>query len=225
VFSVRWPVLDGVNGEGLLYQPKGTAIAHVISLGAPAEDLAANGIEVIEPVLVDLGSQWSGHPDIGITKQTHREWIYRQAFHMGRHIIGYEVQKVLACVDWFRRSGASGRVGVAGSGEGGLLAFYAAAMDTRIDAALVTGYLERREKPWEEPLYRNVWGLLREFGDEQIASLIAPRGLTRDVPAFAAQLGVHEWKANELPINRRRTSDRGAQQQRTVMELERHVQG
>ena len=31
-----------------------------------------------------------------------REWIYRAGFDQGRHIIGYEVQKVLALVDWFR---------------------------------------------------------------------------------------------------------------------------
>src|SRR5690606_14022753 len=28
-----------------------------------------------------------------------------------------------------------------------------------------------------EPIYRNVWGLLTEFGDAEIASLIAPRAL------------------------------------------------
>ncbi len=32
-------------------------------------------------------------------------------------------------------------------------------------------------KLWEEPIYRNVFGLLREFGDAEIASLIAPRSL------------------------------------------------
>jgi hypothetical protein len=37
-----------------------------------------------------------------MTNQPHREWIYRPAFELGRHIIGYEVQKILALVDWFR---------------------------------------------------------------------------------------------------------------------------
>jgi dienelactone hydrolase len=96
---------------------------------------------------------------------------------MGRHIIGYEVQKVLAAVDWFAGSAPGVRIGVAGVGEGGLVAFYAAAADTRISAALVSGYFNSRERVWAEPIYRNVWGLLEEFGDAEIASLVAPRGL------------------------------------------------
>ncbi len=99
---------------------------------------------------------------------------------MGRHIIGYEVQKVLAAVDWVhrrQRGGATAPVGVAGYGEGGLVALYAAAADTRIDAALVSGYFDSRQEIWSEPIYHNVWGLLHEFGDAEIASLIAPRAL------------------------------------------------
>jgi len=53
-----------------------------------------------------------------MTDQPHREWIYRQAFHMGRHIIGYEVQKVLAAVDWFRSRNPNIKIGVAGYAEG-----------------------------------------------------------------------------------------------------------
>ena len=100
------------------------------------------------------------------------------AFETGRHIIGYEVDKVRAAVDWFTRPGEPKRpIGVVGFGEGGLIAFYAAAVDTRIDAAWVGGYFGPREGVWQEPIYRNVWGLLDEFGDAEIGSLIAPRGL------------------------------------------------
>jgi cephalosporin-C deacetylase-like acetyl esterase len=101
-----------------------------------------------------------------MTDQPHREWIYRQSFHMGRHIIGYEVQKVLAADDWFHgKRGGERKIGVAGYAEGGLIAFYAAAADTHIDAALVSGYFDTRQQVWSEPIYRNVWGLLHEFGD------------------------------------------------------------
>ena len=101
-----------------------------------ARRLAENGFRVVVPALVDRSDRWSGNADVAWTNQPHREWIYRQAYHMGRHIIGYEVQKVLAVVDWFKqRAGAKGKIGVAGYGEGGLLAFYAAAVDPRIDAA------------------------------------------------------------------------------------------
>ena len=69
------------------------------------------------------------------------------------------------------------KIGVAGYAEGAMIAFYAAALDRRIEAALVSGYFDSRQGLWEEPIYRNVFGLLREFGDAEIASLIAPRTL------------------------------------------------
>ena len=199
IFAVRWPVLDGVSGEGLLLEPKGEIRACVIALPdadqtpeqlaglAPglaverqiAQRLAASGCRVVVPTLIDRGCEWSGHPDVWMTNQPHREWIYRPAFELGRHIIGYEVQKVLALVDWFRAGGRQPtvKIGVAGFGEGGLLALYAAAVDSRIDVALVSGYFDRREQLWREPIYRNVFGLLREFGDAEIASLVVPRSL------------------------------------------------
>jgi dienelactone hydrolase len=197
IYQVRWPVLPGVYGEGLLLEPRDKVVAHVVAVpdaaqtpeqivglapGVSAESqfarcLAENGVQVIVPTLVSRSFDYSGNPRIAMTNQSHREWIYRQSFHMGRHIIGYEVQKVLAAVDWFKKRSASAKIGVAGYGEGGLIAFYAAALDPRIDAALVSGYFDSRQRVWAEPLYRNVWGLLREFGDAEIASLIAPRSL------------------------------------------------
>jgi dienelactone hydrolase len=195
VHAVRWPVFEGVYGEGLWLRPKGKALACVIAIPdadqtpemlvglAPgltperqfARRLAENGCEVLVPVLIDRQDTWSGNPAVRFTNQPHREWIYRQAFQMGRHIIGYEVQKVLAAVDFLALS--SQRIGVAGYGEGGLIAFYSAALDTRIEAALVSGYFDSRQRIWAEPIYRNVFGLLQEFGDAEIASLIAPRSL------------------------------------------------
>lgn len=198
IHQVRWPVLDGVWGEGLLLEPKGEPRAEVIALPdadqtpeqlvglAPgvvneaqfARRLVENGFRVVVPVLIDRSDHWSGNVTVAWTGQPHREWIYRQAYHMGRHIIGYEVQKILAVVDWYKqRAGDKAKIGVAGYGEGGLLAFYAAAVDPRIDVCLVSGYLESRQRTWQEPLYRNVWGLLHEFGDAEIATLIAPRSL------------------------------------------------
>ncbi|MBX6311640.1 MAG: dienelactone hydrolase family protein [Isosphaeraceae bacterium] len=198
VYQVRWPVLEGVHGEGLLLEPTGGVLGHVLVLPdadqtpeqlvglspgvAPqsqlARRLAASGVRVVVPTLISRGIDASGNPRIAMTNQTHREWIYRQAYHMGRHVIGYEVQKALAAVDWIKQqAGPGAKVGIAGYGEGGLIAFYAAAADPRIDAALVSGYFGPRQRVWAEPIYRNVWGLLSEFGDAEIATLIAPRGL------------------------------------------------
>src|SRR5208282_1868748 len=102
----------------------------------------------------------------------------RMAYEMGRHIIGYEIQKVLAAVDWFSKANPAKPIGLFGYGEGGLLALYTAAADTRVNATAVSGYFGSRQNVWQEPLYRNVWTLLQEFGDAELASLIAPRALT-----------------------------------------------
>jgi hypothetical protein len=209
IYQVRWPVLDGIWGEGLLLEPKHKPLADVIALPdadqspeqlaglAPgvaneaqfARRLVENGFRVVVPALIDRADRWSGNAEVVWTNQPHREWIYRQAYHLGRHVIGYEVQKVLAVVDWYKqRAGDKGKIGVAGYGEGGLLALYAAAVDPRLDACLVSGYFDSRQRTWQEPLYRNVWGLLREFGDAEIATLIAPRGLVvehSEVPAVS----------------------------------------
>src|SRR5207247_8339455 len=57
------------------------------------------------------------------------------------------------------------------------IALYAAGLETGIDAVVVSGYFEARQRLWEEPIYRNVFGLLQQFGDAEIATLIAPRSL------------------------------------------------
>lgn len=82
------------------------------------------------------------------SKVTHRELLYRAAYQMGRHLIGYEVQKVLAAVDWFDHEAGDDnlRTAVVGYGEGGLVAFYAAALDQRIDVVGVSGELQRARR-------------------------------------------------------------------------------
>lgn len=198
VHAVRWAVLPGVEAEGLLLEPAGSPAARVVALpdadwtpemlaglapGTPpsaqfARRLAENGCLVLVPALIDRRDTFSGNPRIPrFTNQPHREFIYRMAFEMGRHIIGYEVQKVLAAVDWFTSSAPARPAGVIGYGEGGLLALYSAAADERIQAAAVSGYFSAREKLWQEPVYRNVWSLLRDFGDAGVAGLVAPRAL------------------------------------------------
>ncbi len=210
VHAVRWPVLPGVDGEGLLLEPKGKIVAQVVALTDAdwtpemavgliggleahadaqfARRLAENGCRVLVPVLIDRNDTWSGNPVLGrLTNQPHREFVYRQAYQMGRHLIGYEVQKVLAAVNGFCRDRHHPSIGVFGHGEGGLLALYAAALDERIDAAVVSGYFGPRETVWQEPIYRNVFGLLRDFGDAEVARLVLPRTLIVE-PAKAVEV-------------------------------------
>ncbi len=61
------------------------------------------------------------------------------------------------------------------------MALYAAAVDPRIGAVGVVGYFGPREQLWREPIDRNVWGLLAEFGDAEVAALVSPRPLVVEV--------------------------------------------
>lgn len=186
VFRVRWPVFEGVHGEGLYIQPKDRPTARVIYLPDASstpeklvdEFLLTTGVEVVIPALISRDSEFSTNDKFGVkTNCSHREWIYRQSYELGRHLIGYEVQKTLALVDWFKGQPSQAPMLIAGVGEGGMLALHAAAVDERIDCVYSAGYFAPRENVWEEPIERNVFGLLRDLGDAEIASLIAPRPL------------------------------------------------
>jgi cephalosporin-C deacetylase-like acetyl esterase len=230
VFAVRWPVLEGVTGEGLLvvpHQPKAAVVALPDAAMIPerfvaldkyddgetwVKMLAATGSVVLVPTLIDRGHEWSGHPEVGFTDQPHREFLYRQAFEMGRHPIGYEVQKVRAALDLlerFRRPEVSDAavgdepdqdprrlpLGVSGVGEGAMIALCVAALDTRVQATMISGHFGPREGLWAEPIYRNVWGLLREFGDAELASMLAARHLT-----IQEQLNATGWETEESEV-------------------------
>lgn len=196
VFSIRWPSVGQMHGEGLLLVPRqGRPAADVIAVpdadqspeqiaglvpGVPAASqfarrLAESGCRVVVPALINRDRK----KRIGRPILTHREFIYRSAFELGRHLLGYEIQKILALVDWFTQEAEDGdpRIGIAGYGEGGGLMLYAAALDTRIDAALVSGYFSDRRDIWKQPIDRNVFGLLEQFGDAELASMVAPRSL------------------------------------------------
>ncbi len=189
IYYVRWPAFGDVTGEGLLLVPEGKLLAEVIAipdadqgpdtiaaaLGPSqfARRLAESGCRVLVPVLV---SRRVTHHNL-----SNREFLYRSAYELGRHIAGYEVQKVLAGVDWFAKENpdrfTTVKIGVIGYGEGGMLALYAGALDPRIRAVCVSGYFGSRQNVWQEPIYRNVFGLLEQFGDAELAAMIAPRGL------------------------------------------------
>ncbi len=217
VMRLQWEVLEGVTGEGYVVIPNGPIKAQVVLIPDPQETpealigldnlllprqqlvrrLAASGCAVLVMAPINRQETFSGHPDIRDTNLPHREFIYRLSFELGRHIIGYEVQKVRAGVsvldDYavFHNSNFTGvpegpppvPLTVAGIGEGALIAMYTAAIDQRFQSCLVSGYFSEREGLWQEPIYRNVWSLLSTFGDADIASLIAPRALIIEAAA------------------------------------------
>jgi len=236
VLAVRWPVLEGVTGEGLLVIPDRALHPKPIAccIAVPDADwtpefvmgmenggvlhhqfarrLAEAGCLVVVPTLINRDDTFSiAANGQRPTNQPHREFVYRPAYEMGRHVIGYEVQKLLAVIDWFSKAHPDSPIGIAGFGEGGLLALYTAALDTRVGAALVSGYYGPRERLWEEPIYRNVWSLLNDFGDAELATLVAPRGLVienGDAPLIVGPPPAEQGRFGAAPGK----SDRPAQE-------------
>ena len=90
-------VFEGVSSEGFLIEPKKFTettifISDPESLATTKipQIFAVNGHRVFVPILIDRKL---------VIKITNREFLYRSSFELGRHIIGYEVQKVLAIID------------------------------------------------------------------------------------------------------------------------------
>ncbi len=197
VRGIRWPAFGDVTGEGVEASNRSSAskaTAQIIVIPdadqtpeallgmlpgvAPesqvARRLVESGYHVIVPSLIDR----TVAPRHGRARLTSREFAYRSAFELGRHLIGYEIQKVLALVDYLSKDPErSHRIGVFGYGEGGAIALYAAAIDPRIEAVCVSGYFDDRNDVWRQPVDRNVFGLLEQFGDAEVATLVAPRTL------------------------------------------------
>ncbi len=199
VVRVRWAVLPGVEAEGLYVRGAGDkVVAHVVAVphaGQTPEELAGlkdgdafalrlarSGCDVLIPTLIDRADTFSANPKLNrATNQPHREFVHRMAYEMGRTLLGYEVQKVLAAADWFTRGGKSDvPLGVIGYGDGGRVALYAAALDERFAVCQVAGAFGPQETCWRKPLDRNLFGLLTEFGDAEVAALIAPRKIVVD---------------------------------------------
>jgi dienelactone hydrolase len=233
VSQVRWRAFDGVYGRGLLLtpihqrssSPPEPPPADVIVIPdadqspeewiapggndngvAIALELARAGCQVLVPSLVSREeNRWT---------LPNREWLHRPAFMHGRTLTTYELQKVLSAVDCLKNLRAKDErkndhaIGIVGHGEGGWLAMLAAAVDPRIDACATSGSFGPREELWKGPVERNIFGLLNQFGDAEIASLIYPR-------AFLAVAGNEpDWSyradaQRKLALEEKYTSKKG----------------
>lgn len=207
IAHVRWQVLPGVDAEGLHLRAAGEARRGFVvaipdagqspfdAAGLAAGDafalhLAVNGFDVLVPTLIDRADRLSGNAKLGKkTNIPHREFVHRTAYEVGRTLVGYEVQKVLAAVDFFSSEKPDRPVGVIGHGEGGRIALYAAALDERIGMCQVAGAFGPQETAWQRPLDRNLFGILTEFGDAELAAMVAPRKLVIDTVAAPAWAG------------------------------------
>jgi dienelactone hydrolase len=188
--EVRWQALPGLYAEGYLLEPFDKPKAGVVAIpdanirpeaivgldpAVPAaaqfaRRLAQNGCRVLVPAVLDRGDALSRSERFNrVTNQSHREFVHRMAYEMGRTLIGYEVQKVLAGVAWLKAQGQP--IGLYGEGEGGRIALYAAALSDDVAATAVVGGFGPREGVWSEPFDRNLCGCLTEFGDAEVARM------------------------------------------------------
>ena len=201
VVAVRWRVDQDVHGEGLMLIPNGANrhLADVIAIPdatqtpeqlcglEPGVDeasrfplrLARSGCRVLIPALIGRKMDDAFLSD--------RETLHRSAFVLGGTLAGYEANKVLAALWWFRidqdHDHTRRPIGVFGYGDGGMLALYTASNLASAKATCVSGYFGDRSKIWTEPLDRNVFGLLERFGDAEVAATIAPRTLIIEASA------------------------------------------
>lgn len=193
----RFDVAEGLTGEAIVWerkrldapdtdphQPVTVVLINDPDCDAATHNAAAlrfvmSGARVYAFTLVDRNTDDSMHPDIRRTNLTHREYIYRLGHNLGRHIIGYETVRAVALIETLVSRSATPdnahKLILVGSGEGAVIAQYAAAWAPElVDAVVLHGYFGPRENVWQEPIYRNVWNQLNEFGDAELTSLMLP---------------------------------------------------
>ncbi len=198
VEEIRLPLDGDFSMRALLFiaktsQPAGAVIAIPDANQSPEEfagiregmatapwlqELLAQGVVVAIPQMVE---RFSDHPICQkIGGQDRRRVIWRSGFIVGRTLVGMEVQQVIALADYLgsRPEIEGKRIAVWGQGQGGMTALYTAAIDQRLAGAIVQNYFDQREGSWKEPVDRILYGQLNEFGDAEVAALIAPRPLT-----------------------------------------------
>ncbi len=189
VRNIRWTVFDDYAAEGILIEPvQGTPTRLIIAIphcgmdpfvwfkSVPYLQQMANSgqVRIVIPTLV-------GRDPVRLLNRNvdypAREALFQSAYEVGRHIIGYEIEMVRALLDHWRADPKfhNADIQVAGYGDGGMIALYTAALDVRVDSVYIAGYFDRREKMWKQPMDRNVFGLLNEFGDAELAAMIFPR--------------------------------------------------
>lgn len=235
VREISWPVLDGVRGRGLLIEPEkfwtqviaipdtsqnpidlvwpGTSEGEESTTTPYALQLAMAGARVVVPTRI---RRFESNYTL-----TDREWLARPAFELGRTLVGYEIEKIFGLMEVgnVRRNDYRYEPdkekptpwNIIGWGDGGMLALYSAALARwpQVENVCVSGYFGNREELWEEPFDHHIFGLLQEFGDAEIAALVAPRKLileSAEQPNFRYRAKVN---SRELDFQTAYTSFKG----------------
>ncbi len=192
------PMFSGLSARGLLLVPNtgGRHPAAIVCAEATTwpEQLAGLGGDTKPPLwlsnLLARGAivylpqsieRLRDHPYCKTTNHKDRRMIlYRLGYVVGRTMPGLDVQDVLAAIDYLaeRPDVDPARIGLAGIGQGGMTTLLTTALDRRIRAAAVGDYFETHDRCSDEPVDRRLPGRLLEFGDAELAALVAPRELT-----------------------------------------------
>lgn len=185
----------GFGARALLFQPAESVVGTVIAIPDARESraefagimegkepadwlrtLLGRRLVVCVPITVErttgypLGKRW------GINR---RQLLYRLGFIVGRTLVGMEVQQALALRNYLANRFHLGarQIGLLGLRQGGMTAFYTGAVDGGFGAVGIVDYFQQREGCWREPVDRMLYGQLKEFGDAEVAALIAPAPL------------------------------------------------
>ena len=192
------PMSGGLNARGMLFAPTDDArhpavivcpdadtwpekLAGVGGDAPPAGwlgELVARGAVVYVMQSVE---RLEDHPYCKTTKGKDRRMIlHRLGYIVGLSVVGMDVQDAAAAIDYLssRADVDPQRIAMAGIDQGGMTALYTAAVDPRVAATVVGGYFQVRDRCWEEPFDRRLPGRLLEFGDAEVAALVAPRLLS-----------------------------------------------
>ena len=195
---VTIPIVEGLSARGLMISPSGSERRPAVVVCPDADtwperflgladgprtpswlsSLLGSGAAVF---VVQSIERLDDHPYCQTTNgKDRRKVLYRLGYPVGRTMPGLDVQDVTAAIDYLasRSDVDSGRIGLAGVGQGGMTALYTAAIDLRVSTAVVIDYFQKRDRCWEEPVDRRICGQLLEFGDAELAAMVAPRRLS-----------------------------------------------
>jgi dienelactone hydrolase len=192
--DVTLPMDSGWSARALVFLPRAKVIPMCLIAVPPATEsreefagimegtkpakwlqaLLARDVVVAIPMTVE---RTDGGP---ICKQAggkdQRRVLWRAGFIVGRSMVGLEVQQVLAVREFLMElpSAFRSETLVMGQDEGGMIALYAGAVEESFGAVVSVNYFQQRENCWQEPVDRVLYGQIKEFGDAELAALIAP---------------------------------------------------
>lgn len=199
IFRLRYEVLEGVEAYGVLCVPRGLIGKAPLLV---CQHGGGGNPELIYPMLPEGGTgnygwmvqralkegyvtyapgllfPYAGREEI---QGPSRRQLDDQLRYVGTSIVAVELWKIFRGIDAAGRRPEVDRssIGMIGLSYGGQYTLYAAALDTRIQVAVSSCYLnERARYPWSDWSFFNFFN---EFNDAELCALICPRPLLIEI--------------------------------------------